>query len=180
MDNQITGETLATWNACADGLKWFLTQFPQGAAYGDVQAALRAEYLHEWSGWLTNAVFAAAIKEPARIASLVKDEVAIAVAETVGSPNSASGDGSTAASSGYGSTAASSGDGSKAASSGKHTIAMVAGRTGRAKAGPLGCIALVWWDGERNRIVAAHVGENGIKADTWYRLDDAGQFVECE
>jgi len=103
-----------------------------------------------------------------------------------GSTAASSGDGSTAASSGYGSKAASSGDGSKAASSGDrstaavqgaNTIAMVAGLGGQAKAGPNGCIALCWYDGKRNRIVAGYVGEEGIEADTLYRVAD-GKLVK--
>lgn len=83
-----------------------------------------------------------------------------------------------AASSGNYSTAASSGYGSTAASSGQNTVAMVAGCAGRAKAGENGCIALCWHDGKRNRIVVGYVGEDGIKADTWYRVD-GGKLVEA-
>ncbi len=96
-------------------------------------------------------------------------EVARCVDETRGSPDSASGD--------Y-STAASSGDGSAAASSGADTISMVAGLRGRASSGKNGCIALCWHDGKRNRIVVGYVGEDGIKADTWYRVE-AGKLVEA-
>ena len=74
--------------------------------------------------------------------------------------------------------AASSGNYSTAASSGQNTVAMVAGCAGRAKAGENGCIALCWHDGKRNRIVVGYVGEDGIKADTWYRVD-GGKLVEA-
>ena len=177
---QITDDTLASWNACEKGRKWFRAHFPQGGAYNEVQAALRANRRYEWSSWLTTAAFAAALKDPAGIAALATDEVSEALEATKGSPNSSSGDGSKAASSGDYSTAASSGDYSKAASSGEATIAMVAGQNGRAKAGPNGCVALVWHDGQRNRIAVGYVGEDGIKADTWYRLDAAGRFVEAD
>ena len=186
---QITDDTLASWNACEKGRKWFRAHFPQGGAYNEVQAALRANRRYEWSSWLTTAAFAAALKYPAGIADLATDEVSEVLEATKGSPNSSSGDYSkaassgdysTAASSGNGSTAASSGDYSTAASSGEATIAMVAGQNGRAKAGPNGCVALVWHDGQRNRIAVGYVGEDGIKADTWYRLDAAGRFVEAD
>jgi hypothetical protein len=94
-----------------------------------------------------------------------------------GSMAASSGDCSKAASSGYGSTAASSGYGSTAAVQGANTIAMVAGLGGQAKAGPNGCIALCWYDGKRNRIVAGYVGEEGIEADTLYRVAD-GKLVK--
>jgi len=47
---------------------------------------------------------------------------------------------------------------------------MVAGFNGMAKAGPDGCIALAFYDGERPRIVIGYVGE-GIDADTYYRVE---------
>ena len=87
-----------------------------------------------------------------------------------GKSAASSGNSSKAASSGNSSTAASSGDCSKAASSGYKTIAMVAGFNGMAKAGPDGCIALAFYDGERPRIVIGYVGE-GIDADTYYRVE---------
>ena len=49
-----------------------------------------------------------------------------------------------------------------------------------AKAGELGCIALTRWvDSEkRYRMSVGYVGENGIKSDTFYELDNNGNFVE--
>jgi len=93
-----------------------------------------------------------------------------------------SGDYSTAASSGDCSTAASSGDYSKAEAMGEHTIAMVAGTNGRVKTGEKGCFALVYWNDKqkRNRVVTGHVGEDGIKADTWYQVDSDGRLVEAK
>jgi hypothetical protein len=91
-----------------------------------------------------------------------------------------SGDYSTAASSGDHSMAASSGDYSTAASSSTNSIAMVAGIGGAVKTGPNGCLALAWHDVKNNRprITVGHVGENGIKPDTWYRLDHDGILIE--
>jgi len=98
------------------------------------------------------------------------------------------GNSSTAASAGNSSRAASSGDSSRAASAGnsstagaegKDTVAMVAGIGGRAKAGDNGCFALCWNDGARNRVVTGYVGEDGIEADTWYRIEN-GKLVEAE
>jgi len=56
---------------------------------------------------------------------------------------------------------------------------MVAGINGRARAGNQGAFALAWKDGEQMRIAVGIVGEGGIKADTWYRISDAGQLVEA-
>ncbi|EDK10877.1 hypothetical protein CGSHiII_00327, partial [Haemophilus influenzae PittII] len=35
-------------------------------------------------------------------------------------------------------------------------------------------------DGELIHIKASKVGENNIKADTWYTLDEFGEFVEVK
>ena len=95
---------------------------------------------------------------------------------------------STAASSGYYSTAASSGNFSMAASSGYYStaassgysgIAASIGNNGRAKAGPLGLVIVTYWSRDENRYRACvgNVGEDGVKADTWYRVQD-GKLAE--
>ena len=102
-----------------------------------------------------------------------------------GSHQAASGNGSQLAASGYGSRLAASGYSSRLAASGNdsHLAAsgygsLVMGSYGsRAKAAQNGAIALAWWDGTRPRIAVGYVGEE-LKADTWYRLDDKGNFVE--
>jgi hypothetical protein len=53
---------------------------------------------------------------------------------------------------------------------------------GKAKADKDGAIVLCNHDSDYNirHIRASKIGENGIKANTWYQLNDAGEFVECE
>jgi hypothetical protein len=53
---------------------------------------------------------------------------------------------------------------------------------GKAMADEGGAIVLVNHDDERNirHIRAAKVGEHGIKPNTFYRLNDDGEFVEAE
>ena len=80
--------------------------------------------------------------------------------------------------SGYASQLAASGAYSRLAASGDGSLVMGA-YNGRAKAGPNGAIALAWYDGTRPRIAVGYVGET-LKADTWYRLDDKGNFMEVE
>ena len=41
-------------------------------------------------------------------------------------------------------------------------------------------LILKHWNGKRYRYSLAEVGENGIKANTPYRLDDEGKFIEVE
>ena len=57
-----------------------------------------------------------------------------------------------------------------------------AGDSGTATAGYRGTLCLRWWDGAANRyrMQVAYVGENGIKANTSYRLGDRHQFVGVE
>ena len=95
-----------------------------------------------------------------------------------GSQLAASGYGSRLAASGYSSRLAASGNDSHLAASGDRSLVMGAYNS-RAKAGPNGAVALAWRDGQRPRIAVGYVGET-LKADTWYRLDDKGNFMEVE
>ena len=88
----------------------------------------------------------------------------------------ASGDGSKLAASGNDSRLAASGDDSRLAASGDNSLIMGAYGS-HAKAGPNGAFAIAWHDGNHPRIAVGYVGE-GLRADTWYRVDDAGNFVE--
>ena len=93
----------------------------------------------------------------------------------------ASGNYSQLAASGYYSQLAASGDSSQLAASGKSAIAMAAAPGCTAKVGENGCIALTRWveSEKRFRVSVAYVGEDGIKQDVWYSLDDEGKFVEA-
>lgn len=55
-----------------------------------------------------------------------------------------------------------------------------AGKHGRARAGNYGVLVIRYADQQngRSRLAVGYVGENGIKPDTWYRVDDEGNFVE--
>jgi hypothetical protein len=91
----------------------------------------------------------------------------------------ASGDCSQLAVSGNHSKLAASGNYSKLAASGDYSVVVSSGIISIAKCGKNGAIALTRWveSEKRYRISVAHEGE-GIKADTWYALDDDGNFVE--
>lgn len=66
--------------------------------------------------------------------------------------------------------------------SGKQSIAVALGWQSKAKASINGAIVCVYrnHDGELIHIKASKVGENNIKADTWYTLDEIGEFVEVK
>jgi len=64
---------------------------------------------------------------------------------------------------------------------GKYGVALVNGNNGKAKAVD-GTIVLTWVDRsvKHTRIVVGYVGENGIKPDTWYRLNGAHELEEAK
>ena len=81
---------------------------------------------------------------------------------------------------GYRSAATNTGYRSAAEVSGKQSIAVALGQQSKAKAGIDGAIVCVYRndDGDLIHIKASKVGDNNIKADTWYTLDINGEFVE--
>ncbi|WP_118806880.1 DUF7666 domain-containing protein [Haemophilus influenzae] len=101
------------------------------------------------------------------------------------------GDLSAATNTGYQSVATNTGDLSAATNtgdlsavevSGKQSIAVALGWQSKAKASIDGAIVCVYrnHEGELIHIKASKVGENNIKADTWYTLDEIGKFVEVK
>ncbi|EIC5148327.1 hypothetical protein K9066_002159 [Salmonella enterica] len=98
---------------------------------------------------------------------------------------------SAATNTGYQSAATNTGDRSAATNTGNRSAAEVSGSQsvaaslgieGKARASEGGAIVLCYRDedGELIHIRASKVGENGIMPDTWYQLDEDGEFVECE
>ena len=92
------------------------------------------------------------------------------------------GDCSAATNTGYQSAATNTGYQSAAEVSGKQSIAVALGWQSKAKASINGAIVCVYrnHDGELIHIKASKVGENNIKADTWYTLDKFGEFVKVK
>ncbi|EKQ3196040.1 hypothetical protein P4183_002494 [Salmonella enterica] len=93
-----------------------------------------------------------------------------------------SGNRSAATNTGDQSAATNTGDWSAAEVSGSQSVAASLGIEGKARASEGGAIVLCYRDedGELIHIRASKVGENGIMPDTWYQLDEDGEFVECE
>ena len=89
---------------------------------------------------------------------------------------------SVASNAGYKSVASNVGYKSVAEVSGLQSVACALGAESKAKAAAGGAIVCVYRneDDDLIHIRAAKVGDDGIKADTWYKLDDTGEFVECE
>jgi len=58
-------------------------------------------------------------------------------------------------------------------------LSTVFGAHGQVSGGAGSALVLTWFlDGSSVRAVVAHVGEDGIKPDSWYRLNDDHEFVE--
>ena len=92
------------------------------------------------------------------------------------------GDYSAATNTGNRSAATNTGDYSAAKVSGCGSVAIATGRNSKSKADNGGAIVCVYRDynGDLMHIKASKVGENGIKANTWYTLDANGEFIEAE
>ena len=102
------------------------------------------------------------------------------------------GDRSAATNTGYRSAATNTGDYSAATNTGDRSaaevkgfesVAAALGIQGRARAAAGGAIVLCCRDENDGRLIhirASKVGENGIKPDVWYSLNEVGEFVEVE
>ena len=87
---------------------------------------------------------------------------------------------------GYSSASGATGYSSASSATGYSSASVVTGLDGRVRAGKFGCVALAWWNekerrGEmRCREIGCGDGSDGkLKADTWYLLNEAGEFVEA-
>ncbi|EAV5945761.1 hypothetical protein E8L13_07210 [Salmonella enterica] len=91
------------------------------------------------------------------------------------------GDWSAATNTGNRSAATNTGDWSAAEVSGSQSVAASLGIEGKARASEGGAIVLCYRDedGELIHIRASKVGENGIMPNTWYQLNEDGEFVAC-
>ncbi|EPP0271280.1 DUF7666 domain-containing protein [Salmonella enterica subsp. enterica] len=89
---------------------------------------------------------------------------------------------SAATNTGNWSAATNTGNLSAAEVSGSQSVAAAFGIEGKARASEGGAIVLCYRDedGELIHIRASKVGENGIMPNTWYQLNEDGEFVACE
>ena len=92
------------------------------------------------------------------------------------------GDYSAASNTGYQSAASNTGNRSAAEVSGSHSVAAAFGIESKARASENSAIVLCYRndEGELIHIRASKVGDNGVKPDTWYTLNEDCQFVEIE
>jgi hypothetical protein len=55
----------------------------------------------------------------------------------------------------------------------------ISGYRGTSAAGIGGTLIIKWYDSSRSRTAVAYVGENGIKPNVAYRLDNKGKFIKA-
>ena len=131
---QITKEKLRDWSACTDGYQWFLKKFPQGAAYTEVSAALRADKRYADDTWLASNAFRSLFNAPELIENFVKadvDALIAAVQPSIDSRLAASGNDSALAASGNDSRLAAFGNDSRLAASGYDSTLAASGNGSR-------------------------------------------------
>ena len=92
------------------------------------------------------------------------------------------GDRSVATNTGHRSAATNTGDRSAAVVEGLNSVAIAVGAQSKAKAAIGGAIICVYRDDDGNltHIRASKVGENGVKPNVYYKLDEDGEFVEAD
>ena len=116
--------------------------------------------------------------------SVASNTGSYSAASSTGAQSAASNTGNYSAASNAGDYSVASNTGYKSAAevSGLQSVACALGAESKAKAAAGGAIVCVYRndDGDLIHIRAEKVGDNDIKADTWYTLDDKGEFVECE
>jgi hypothetical protein len=102
------------------------------------------------------------------------------------SASSATGDSSASSATGYSSASSATGYRSASSATGDSSASICTGTDSKAMAGKFGCIALAWWneDEERGEMRCAETGcgdgsDGKLKAEVWYKLDDAGMFMEA-
>ncbi|MEN4196201.1 DUF7666 domain-containing protein [Serratia marcescens] len=105
-------------------------------------------------------------------------------ASNTGNRSAASNTGNRSAASNTGDYSAASNTGYQSAAevSGSHSVAAAYGIEGKARAAENSALVLCYRneEGELIHIRASKVGENGIKPNTWYALNEDGQFEEIE
>ena len=159
----ITKETLEKWNACTEGYKKFNELFPEGAYLQDASENFNELGLHDYTSWLWSKC--KRDKDYVDQTSVTAGEHGTASAGDWG--NASAGDHGNASAGYYGN-----------ASAGDHGTASAGGH-GTASAGDYGAIVIQYYNGNNYAKKAGAIGENGLKPNTFYKVEN-GEFVEVE
>lgn len=163
MANLITKETLRKWNACTDGYKRFCELFPEGADLQTASKGLIDDGHPAWSDWLW-----CRCKEDSDYA-----EQTVVIG---GDGSTVTGGNRSTVTGGYGSNVT---GGNRSNVTGGYRSNVTGGDGSKARAGEGSGIVIEYFDGEKHRKLCSHVGEGGLKPDTFYHVVD-GKFEEWQ
>ena len=180
---KITSEFLKEKGACNSGYDWFTENFKKGSEIRPLFERLCVEKKDDWANWILFRIagqndFSACLRFWINLC--IKRDTASSTAGNYAHSSTAGfkAHSSTAGNYAHSSTA---GDYAHSSTAGKNSIAACLGLASKAKAGENGAVIVGWWDdkAERPRVTVGYIGENDIKADTWYRTDETGALVEA-
>ncbi|MCA4194321.1 hypothetical protein LDY41_01665 [Acinetobacter baumannii] len=199
---------LTQWGACSDGKRTFTQKFPEGAEYKEVIAACDEDGHRDYRTWIFNHAFQHLVAseiveaetdlvpkeiekglEPLQLLDSTETKNTDTISKEASSRLAASGRYSQLAASGRYSQLAASGDdsrlaasgfNSRLAASGENSVIASSGLDSTFQIGKGGCAAIAYQDEqEKIRFAVAYEGEN-VKANTWYKVNAKGEFVEVE
>ncbi|HAV4573056.1 hypothetical protein L1W64_07515 [Acinetobacter baumannii] len=205
---KITEQLLTQWGACSDGKRTFTQKFPEGAEYKEVIAACDEDGHRDYRTWIFNHAFQHLVAseiveaetdlvpkeiekglEPLQLLDSTETKNTDTISKEASSRLAASGFNSRLAASGRYSQLAASGDdsrlaasgfNSRLAASGENSVIASSGLDSTFQIGKGGCAAIAYQDEqEKIRFAVAYEGEN-VKANTWYKVNAKGEFVEVE
>ena len=184
----------ATWleanRACDEGRDACVAKFPNGATYPQAREWVASIGRQDWENWLLSKVggdvatagdygtAAAGYRGTATAGyggTATAGNRGTATAGYVGTATA--GDYGTATAGDYGTATA--GDYGTATAGNRGTA--TAGDYGTATAAYRGTITIKWRDAKacRSRLAVGYIGENGLKPNVKYKLDDNGNFIEA-
>jgi hypothetical protein len=166
---KVTLENLKAKNACRDGYKF--GEECLAAGLDPVQECANRQI--EWFQWLAAMGFDC---ESARRDGFTWDESGRVTATAGHGGTATAGHGGTATAGDWGTATAGNGGTATAGDWGTAT----AGHGGTATAGDWGVVSILYWDRTKHRRRCAEVGEGGLKPNTPYKLNEAGEFIEVE
>ena len=158
------------FHSCEYPLDVFKYYEPASAEFAEVEAAGEiSKHGDDTKVSSSKLTVKASIGLPGLISAAI--EYTMARIKTNGTTSNSGSDGAASNSGSYGA----------ASNSGSDGIAAAFGYEGKSKSTESGAIVCVYRDDEGKlvHIKASKVGDNGIKADTWYMLDSDGEFVDC-
>ena len=172
MMKKITKTTLEKWDACADGYARFNELFPRGADLKTASEGLIKDGHPDWSNWLWSRC-----KQD--------DDYIEQTVVTAGTHGTATAGDEGTATAGYRGTATAGYRGIATAGDRGAAIAgdfgnAIAGYRGTATAGEEGCISIQFWNKEKEKYCRkiGLVTDGQLKANTPYKLDENGEFIE--